>query len=152
MTDEKDPLSVKPIWIERDLAEIARVSEALKTRLERDLTQEQAEAVDLALTEALTNTIRHGTVQSAVQIGIYVQTGPGFVAVEIADSSPPMPQYLLDEAGADKLEVDPENLASLSEGGRGLSLISILMDEVAYVRVNGDVRLRMLLRTGDAFL
>ncbi|WP_168217399.1 ATP-binding protein [Paracoccus liaowanqingii] len=152
MTGETDPLSVEPIWIERDLGEVSRASEAVKNRLEGELTQEQAEAVDLALTEALTNTIRHGTVQSAIQIGIYVQTGPGFVAVEIADSSPPMPQYLLDEAGADKLEVDPDNLASLSEGGRGLSLIVMLMDEVAYVRVDGEVRLRMLLRTRNGSL
>lgn len=149
MTGEAGPASAGPIWIERDLVEVSRASEAVTSWLEEVLSQEQAEAVDLALTEALTNTIRHGTAQSATQIGIYVQTGPDFVAVEIADSSPPMPQYLLDEAGADKLEIDPENLDSLSEGGRGLSLIAMLMDEVAYVRVNGNVRLRMLLRMRD---
>lgn len=137
---------VKTIWIKRDLAEVGAAAEAVKGWAAEVLNQEQSEAIELALTEALTNAIRHGTAESATKIGVHVETGAEGIAVEIADSSPPMPQHLLDEAGADKIAFDPADLEAISEGGRGLSLIVLMMDEVAYVRVNGQVRLRMLLR------
>lgn len=131
------------MMIGRDLAELGRAADQLRIWVDGALDEDAAASVELALVEALTNSIRHGPTDSEKPIGIFVKISDVDVAVEIADDSPPMPK-LFDGAGQQKLELDKLDLDSLAEGGRGLSLIVVSMDEVSFVQTADQVRLRMV--------
>ncbi len=132
------------MMIGRDLSELGRAADQLRAWLAGVLDDEAAAGVELALVEALTNSIRHGPTESAQPIGIFLEVTDAEVVIEIADGSPPMPT-LFDGAGQQKLELDSFDVEELAEGGRGLSLIVLSMDEVSFVQTDGQVRLRMVL-------
>jgi serine/threonine-protein kinase RsbW len=82
--------------------------------------------VQLAVEEAVTNTILHGYDGTSGTIAIQVETSPHRVTVEIADDAPAF----------DPLSVpDPDTAADLEDreiGGLGIFLIRQVMDEVSY--------------------
>jgi anti-sigma regulatory factor (Ser/Thr protein kinase) len=131
------------MMIGRELGELGRAADQMRTWLAGVLDDDAAASVELALVEALTNSIRHGPSDSAKPIGIFLNVSGTDIVVEIADDSPPMPT-LFEGAGTDKLELASVDLDELPEGGRGLSLIVISMDEVSFVQAQGQVRLRMV--------
>jgi anti-sigma regulatory factor (Ser/Thr protein kinase) len=131
------------LMIGRDLSELGRAADQLRAWLTGVLDDDSAASVELALVEALTNSIRHGPADSAQPIGIFLDVTDEDVVLEIADGSPPMPT-LFDGAGQQKLELDGYDIDDLAEGGRGLSLIVLSMDEVSFVRSGDQVRLRMV--------
>ena len=131
------------MMIGRDLGELGRAADQLRTWIEGVMDDDAAAGVELALVEALTNSIRHGPADNAQPIGIFVEVSEEDVVVEIADGSPPMPT-LFDGAGQQKLDLDKFDLESLPEGGRGLSLIVLSMDEVSFVQSGDQVRMRMV--------
>jgi len=133
------------LMIGRDLGEIGRAADQLRSWLADDVKEDSAESVELALVEALTNSIRHGPSDAAKPIGIFLTVSDSEVVVEIADDSPPMPT-LFEGVGQQTLELTMGDLSDLPEGGRGLSLIVLSMDEVSFVQVEDQVRLRMVLR------
>lgn len=132
------------MMIGRDVSELGRAADQMRTWLAGVLDDDAAAGVELALVEALTNSIRHGPADSAQPIGIFLEVTDADVVVEVADGSPPMPT-LFDGAGQQKLELDTLDIESLAEGGRGLSLIVLSMDEVSFVQADDQVRLRMVL-------
>ena len=132
------------MMIGRDLSELGPAADQMRAWLSDHLNDDSAASVELALVEALTNSIRHGPADSAQPIGIFLEVTDADVVVEIADDSPPMPT-LFEGAGQQKLELDTFDIESLPEGGRGLSLIVLSMDEVSFVQAADKVRLRMVL-------
>jgi len=129
--------------IGRDLDELGRAADQVRAWLEGVLDDDGIAEVELALVEALTNSILHGPRESANPIGVFVDVSDKQVAVEIADDSPPMPT-LFDGAGEQKLDFDLSDLDNIPESGRGLSLIVLSMDEVSFRQVDEQVRLRMV--------
>lgn len=101
--------------------------------------------IELALVEALTNAVRHGWAHSRAtsEITIKAAIAEDRLTIEILDQSHGFPPHLLDEAGARKLEFDPDDLETLHENGRGLSLIVLSMDEVTLQSSNDEFVLRM---------
>lgn len=132
------------MMISRELSELGRAADQMRAWLQGVLDDDSAASVELALVEALTNSIRHGPSDSAKPIGIFLCVSDTDIAVEIADDSPPMPT-LFEGAGAAKLALTSMDLEQLPEGGRGLSLIVVSMDEVSFVHSEGQVRLRMVM-------
>jgi serine/threonine-protein kinase RsbW len=128
--------SASPVYhadFEATLEEVSRVcSEVHALALER-VGIEWAVLVDLGLTEALTNVIRHG--YGAAQHGRVTLT-----CLEVADQwqltlkdcGIPIPEALLRQADGSIFDFDPDDLQSIPEGGMGLALIRSCFDSVDY--------------------
>jgi anti-sigma regulatory factor (Ser/Thr protein kinase) len=132
------------MMITRDVSELGPSADQMRAWLSSEVDDDSAGSVELALVEALTNSIRHGPPNSVQPIGIFLEITDSDIVVEIADGSPPMPT-LFDGAGQQKLELDTLDIAEVAESGRGLSLIVLSMDEVSFVQAGDQVRLRMVL-------
>ena len=77
--------------------------------------------LELAMTEAMSNVIRHG----------YGEAGGGIIDVEVAVDGERLEVRILDSAPTfHAADVAPRDLDEVSEGGYGLSLIVQVMDEV----------------------
>ena len=133
----------KSMLVGRDLTELAKAADQLRQWLEADIDEDGLACVELAFVEALTNSILYGPPDTGQPISVFVDILDAQVAVEIEDGSPPMPT-LFDDAGAHRLEFDVKDIENLPEGGRGLSLIAISMDEVTFRVTDDRVRLRMV--------
>lgn len=139
---DHDPESHR-LSIARELPAIGPVADLVHRLAAGVLDEDGVAAVELALVEALTNAILHGTLESAARIEIAITLGADAMVIEIIDSSPPMPLFLLQDAGEHKMAFDPDDLYSIPESGRGLSLIVMSMDEVTYRHVGDKTHLRM---------
>lgn len=131
--------------VERNLSDIGPAADALRASLKDVLDEEGVACVELALVEALTNSIHFGPDSSEEPILVFLDVTATDVAVEIDDGSPPLPG-LFDGAGAEKLDFDPSDRQNIPESGRGLSLIVLSMDEVGFRTVGDRSRLRMVRR------
>ena len=90
-------------------------------------------AVEICLTEALNNVIKHGYKNKAKQgIDINIKTNSNYLEVEIIDTGEPRTQLT-----APTLDYDPNDIDNLPESGMGLYIIHQLMDEVNYMTLNG---------------
>jgi serine/threonine-protein kinase RsbW len=103
---------------------------------------EWAMLVDLGLTEALTNVIRHG----------YGETQRGRVMLTcisaadqwqltLSDCGAPIPLALMRHSGESVFDFDPDDLQNIPEGGMGLALIRSCFDSVDYQVHQGCNRL-----------
>lgn len=129
--------------VRRDLDAVGPAADAIRRRLKDVLDEEGIACVELALVESLTNSILFGTGAIRNPISVFLEVSDADVVVEIEDGSPPMPE-LFEGAGSNKLDFDPTDRQNIPENGRGLSLIAISMDEVAFRMVGDHARLRMV--------
>ena len=118
--------------LDRDLTAISPVAQAVEAHAASLLGQEGATAVELALVEALTNSIKHGSMDGRITEPLFVKAHSDALSliVEVFDVVPVIPDGLLEEAGAHRLEVDISDIPALAENGRGLSLIVVCVDKV----------------------
>ena len=133
--------------IRRDFQELGPAADRVREALVGLLDDDGIADVELAFVEALTNSIRYGPADSLRPISIFLDITEAQVVLEIEDGSPLMPD-LFDGASEQHLELkldDPENLP---EGGRGLSLIVMSMDQVSFRLMGDQVRLRMVRHRG----
>lgn len=130
----------------RDLSAISPLAQSVTALMTTGYDQDARDAVDLALVEALSNAVQHGTAESAPRVGVEVALTDDGIVVEIVDSSPPMPLFLLEDATPDALEFDADDLENVPESGRGLALIVMMMDEVTFHHIGDQTRLRMTRR------
>ncbi|AWB48995.1 hypothetical protein HYN69_11220 [Gemmobacter aquarius] len=129
----------------RDLAAISPLAQSITALMTTGFDQDTRDAVDLALVEALSNAVKHGTEDSARLVGVELTLSDTEVILEIIDSSPPMPLFLLEDINPDALEVG-DDLATVPESGRGLALIVMMMDEVTFHHTGNQTRLRLMRR------
>ncbi len=139
---DHDPESHR-LSIARELSAIGPVADLAHRLVAGVLDEDGVAAVKMALVEALTNAIQHGTGESAARIEIAITLGADAMVIEIIDTAPPMPLSFLQEAGEHKVEFDPNDLPSIPKSGCGLSLIVMSMDEVTYRHVGDKTHLRM---------
>jgi len=130
----------------RDLAAISPLAQSVTALMATGFSQDTRDAVDLALVEALSNAVKHGTEDSAKLVGVDVTLSETEVVLEIIDSSPPMPLFLLEDINPDALEIDGDDLEGVPESGRGLALIVMMMDEVTFHHIGNQTRLRLMRR------
>jgi serine/threonine-protein kinase RsbW len=98
------------------------------------LDEEDCFQVKLATSEAVTNAIIHGSGSAGDPVRLAARVSGDMLVFEVADRGRE------DPAG------DP--VERLSEGGRGLELVSMVMDEVQLVRRGGGGLLRFAKRRG----
>jgi len=132
--------------LDRDLKAVTPVALAIEAYAAAVLGKDGAAAVELALVEALTNAIKHGSVNGRAmgQITVTAHADDTALVVEVYDTVPVIPEELLIEAGAHRLEMDYNDIASLAESGRGLSIIVLSMDEVTLRTTKDKYILRMV--------
>lgn len=139
-----------PVWIiDADLEGVAPVARAVRTLAEPAMGSEGADDVELALVEAATNVIRHGYGPEGGPVRIEARLDGTQVTLRIHDWGRPIPGEALAAAGLNRFDFDPLDLDSLPEGGMGLSLITLLMDEVGYRSDAGQNILTMVRRPRD---
>jgi serine/threonine-protein kinase RsbW len=117
------------------LAELRRTARAYL----RGVSQEVADDVVLALSEAATNAVLHGS-RAGQPIQVHVQVNHGWVEASVLDHGPQPPPGL--PAAADPGE--------LRAGGRGLWLLHRLVDEVRLERVKRGTRVTLRRAIGPA--
>lgn len=89
--------------------------------------------VEICLTEALNNIVRHAYKEDFSQtIDIEVKTEKNELQFDLMDKGIPRKNFKKPE-----LEFDPEDIENLPEGGMGLYIIDQLMNEISYETVNG---------------
>lgn len=131
--------------VERNLEAIGPIADKLRLSLNGVLDEDGVACVELALVEALTNSILFSPQSAKDQILVFLDVTDAEVAVEIEDGAPLVPD-LFSGAGAERLDFDPGDRQGIPESGRGLSLIVVSMDEVGFRTVDGRTRLRMVRR------
>lgn len=103
---------------------------------EPDLSPEDRMALELALVELASNVIEHGAGGRSVTCSLRVDVGPDEVLVSLTDDGVPV---LVDPSAAHLPD-------ALAEGGRGLALVQMVVDDLRYDRV--EERNRWLVRRG----
>ena len=96
----------------------------------------QTEDFQTAVTEAVTNAVRHGSPRGDAdqfRVSGYRRPEDAFV-VEVADSGPGLP----------KTDASPAMPAPDALGGRGLPLMHVLADEVAFQSSEAGLRIRLV--------
>lgn len=101
--------------------------------------------LDLALSEAFTNVIKHGYGYDAsqqVQLQLRYQPDQQRLEVVLTDSGSPIPDALLQE---DKcLNINPDDMESWPENGMGLMFIRASVDEMRYHSQDGQNTLTLV--------
>ncbi|GAB6283892.1 MAG: hypothetical protein STSR0009_00910 [Methanoregula sp.] len=120
------------------LDQIERVSDEINRCMKAEgMGDDQILDVQLAVEEAVTNSILHGYDGARGTIGLRIEADPHHVAVEITDGAPAF----------DPLSMpDPDIGADLEDrkiGGLGIFLIRQVMDEVTY-RYEGNKNILLL--------
>ncbi len=131
--------------IDSDLDQVVLIARAVRALCSDLLGEEGTDQVELSVVEAINNVIKHGYAGSRgrdveVQIGLEKAR----VVIQIIDTAHPMDQKLLDASTASPFVFDESDLHSVPEGGMGLALIQMNMDEVDYGSVEGRNCLRMI--------
>jgi serine/threonine-protein kinase RsbW len=111
----------------------------------------EASSVDLCATEAVTNAIKHayrGAQGHDVSVEVCFTSEPDpdvRLDVSVCDQGVSMPEEQLAKLrdGSNVLEFDPADLGSVPEGGMGIEIIRLLMDQVSYSTNGGTNCLRM---------
>jgi serine/threonine-protein kinase RsbW len=135
------------LQIDSDLDKVALVARAVRALCSDVLDEEASDAVEISLVEAINNVIKHGYAgQPGRDVGVLVTMRQGEVEIEVVDQAVPMEAGLLASASEDRFAFDITNLDAIPEGGMGLALIRMNMDEVEYRSGNGENRLRMVKR------
>ncbi|ATM78157.1 TPA: ATP-binding protein [Serratia fonticola] len=101
--------------------------------------------LDLALSEAFTNIVRHAVNYDDTQNIMIDLTNEGHhLTLTLSDPGSPIPDNILHQwAQPPDLAPDPLDQTSWPEGGMGLILIQSVMDKVQYESVNGRNRLTL---------
>lgn len=90
-------------------------------------------AVDICLTEALNNVIKHAYKgEKEKPIDVIVAKDSKLLEVQIVDEGSSRESLEIKD-----LDFDPEDINNLPEGGMGLYIMKQLMDEIDYYSLNG---------------
>ncbi|WP_322896095.1 MULTISPECIES: ATP-binding protein [unclassified Yoonia] len=142
-----EPTPAKTCWsLERDLYQVQSVAIPVKTYAMQFLNDDDAAAVELALVEAVTNAIKHGSIngRDTGQITVTAQVFDDRFVVEVVDHVPVLPQAALDRARNRGAAFNIDNVAALDESGRGVSLMVLVMDEIILSTANDKYVLSMV--------
>ena len=117
-------------------ADLARLKEARdfaeRAAVEFGLPSDACYQVKLAMSEAVTNAIQHGSRSPADPIRIVVTEEPGALAFEVVDTGRFVPRM--------------SRRGDMPESGRGLEFMRLLMDVVELYPGDAGTRLRLVKR------
>lgn len=104
------------------------------------LPEPDASKIELCVVEAANNAIRHSYgLRGDATVEVSLSLAAGRLEIVVGDQGTPMPGGLPREP----FGFDPDDIASLPEGGMGLYIIRTVMDELRYESAGGRNRLVM---------
>ena len=137
------------LHIDSDLDNVRLLARAVRAACADLLGPDELDGVELSLVEAINNVIEHGYHgEKGRAVDVQLQVENQSIILQITDNAPPMKDGLLQSDASALFEFDPENLADLPEGGMGLALIQMNMDEVHYSSKDGANRLVLIKHFG----
>jgi anti-sigma regulatory factor (Ser/Thr protein kinase) len=117
-------------------ADLARLKEARdfaeRAAMEYGLPSDACYQVKLALSEAVTNAIQHGSRSSDDPVRIFVTEEPGALVFEVVDTGRFVPRV--------------SRRGDMPESGRGLEFMRLVMDRVDLYPGDDGTRLRLVKR------
>jgi serine/threonine-protein kinase RsbW len=126
----------EPIYsadIEATLDEVARVCSELSALAVVRGGADWSAQIDLGLTEALTNVVRHGYgAARSGRISLVCFDSRDRWRLTLGDQGAPIPEDRLQQSGRSVFDFDPDDLQTLPEGGMGLALIRSCFDLMNY--------------------
>ncbi|MFN3664191.1 ATP-binding protein [Yoonia sp.] len=137
----------KTSWtLERDLHQVQAVTVPVRDLAMQFLDADDAASVELALVEAVTNAIKHGSIngRDTGQITVTAMADEGRFVVDVVDNVPVVPKDALDRARKRGASFDIDDIAGLEESGRGLSIMILSMDEIILSTANDKYILSMV--------
>jgi serine/threonine-protein kinase RsbW len=130
--------------IDSNLAAVQTAARAVRAACAGLLPTEVIDEIEIAVVEAINNVIAHGYGgRPGHEIRLRLCLQPEKVVIEIIDRARPMAPGLFAALPEDPFRSDVTDRTSLAESGRGLALIQVTMDEVAYGSEGGENRLRL---------
>jgi serine/threonine-protein kinase RsbW len=120
--------------IKSDYGNVADLNKQIKLFLELDESEDYlCNAVEISLTEALNNVIKHSYgSDNTKSIDVVVKKGKDYFEITIIDEGNPRENLTVKE-----LDFDPKDINNLPESGMGLYIIKQLMDEMKYFSKDG---------------
>lgn len=117
-----------------DYESVLEINQQIRKYLaESSLEEHLCNAVEICLTEALNNVIKHSYGgDNSKAIDINVKKDPKSLEIEIIDTGSPRTNLEIKD-----LDFDPNDIENLPEGGMGLFIIKQLMDELSYNSKDG---------------
>ncbi len=115
--------------ITSDYAEVIEINQHIREYLtDNRLEEHLCNAVEICLTEALNNVIKHSyDGDNSKLIEIIIKKNSKLLEIEIVDTGSPRKSLVIKD-----LDFDPTDIENLPEGGMGLFIIKQLMDELSY--------------------
>ena len=101
------------------------------------LDPEKSNSVELALVEAVTNSIRHAYHgEPNHRVTVVIECEHRRIRFVLIDTGVPMPKEKVERLirGRGITDADYRDLSTIPEGGRGLEIIHQTMDEISYKR------------------
>lgn len=133
--------------IDSDLENVALVAlSANKICLHAGLSETHASMVELAIAEAVTNSIQHAyRGQAGNVVSVAISIFPNRLEFEVVDQGIGMPPHELNRLfeGAPEFEFDLDNLDAIPEHGRGLQIIHDVMNPIEYIQDSTGNHLRL---------
>lgn len=128
------------ISVESNLDRLGEVEEMAEKAADlMNFNDEERDSLAIAVTEAVSNAIVHGNKEDeAKRVEVVFEVGRGRVRVSVKDQGPGFDPEKVNNP------LDPENL--LKESGRGIFILSALMDEVSFDFSKGGTLLTMVKR------
>lgn len=129
---------VRAITIEADPGRLQEARDwAMEAAVDAGLAEADCYQVKLAMSEAVANAIKHGSSGVTDHITIEAYREDGSLVFEVRDTgefrmAPPRPRAGIED-----------------EGGRGLELLAVMMDEVRLTSIGEGTRLRFAKRPSD---
>ncbi len=117
-----------------DYGNVALVNKQIRFFLElHGIEQHISNAVEICLTEALNNVIKHSYNNDITKpIDLIVKKDSNYFEIIIIDKGLPRENLVVS-----KLDFDPQDINNLPESGMGLYIIEQLMDEMKYFTKDG---------------
>ncbi|WP_285115660.1 ATP-binding protein [Leifsonia sp. fls2-241-R2A-40a] len=117
-----------------DIEAIGRVHEVFERLGERrpDLPERLRGGFELAVVEVVTNVVTHSQAERPVQVELIIRTNLGGLEAVVIDDAPPAEVDIVDATTP-----DPE---AMTESGRGLALVNLLVDRFEHAAVDGGNR------------
>lgn len=120
--------------ISSEYASVIEINQRIREYLtDNNLEEHICNAVEICLTEALNNVIKHSYGgDNSKTIEINIKKNPKLLEMEIIDTGSPRENLVIND-----LDFDPSDIENLPEGGMGLFIIKQLMDEMIYSSKEG---------------
>jgi serine/threonine-protein kinase RsbW len=147
-------LSGIQLEIDSDLGNVALIALSVnRICLHAGLDEVHAGMVELAIAEAVTNSIEHGyRGEPGNPISVAISAYPDRIEFDIVDQGTGLPPDAVHRLrdGVPEIEFDLDNLDAIPENGRGLQIIHDVMDGIEYVQDSTGNHLRLTRRMDAA--